>query len=87
MKTTQHPLIDINTADEKLLTTSLKISLRLAKRIIAFRPYKTIDQLNQVWGVDSATLERIKTHCKIESEEPIQTIEISPSPVEPEPQL
>ncbi|MHB8089792.1 MAG: glycosyltransferase family 39 protein, partial [Anaerolineaceae bacterium] len=69
------------------LTTSLKISLRLAKRIIAFRPYKTIDQLNQVWGVDSATLERIKTHCKIESEEPIQTIEISPSPVEPEPQL
>ena len=50
MGTKIQPLININTADEVQLSSKLKISQRLAKRIIAFRPYSSIDQLNQVWG-------------------------------------
>ncbi|MRS03459.1 helix-hairpin-helix domain-containing protein, partial [bacterium] len=68
MKTTKRSLIDINTADEKQLVSELKISPRLVKRIIAFRPYKSTDQLNQVWGIDPATLERLQTLIYVESE-------------------
>lgn len=69
MGTKEHALIDINTSDEQLLVSKLKISLRLAKRIIAFRPYLSIDQLNQVWGIDDKTLERIRSLVKIESDQ------------------
>lgn len=87
MKSRQHLLVDINTADEKLLSSSLKISLRLSKRIIAFRPYKSIDQLNQVWGIDPLTLDRIKTLVKIESENPNQPNDVFITADEPESRL
>ncbi|MBA4384662.1 MAG: hypothetical protein C0410_07990 [Anaerolinea sp.] len=100
MKSKIHSLIDINTADEKQLVSELKINLRLAKRIIAFRPYKTIDLLNQVWGIDTLTLERIQNLIKVESDVPVEPttltaqsaetelsteqVEILPSVIEPE---
>ncbi len=84
MKTTKHTLIDINTADEKLLVSELKISPRLAKRIIAFRPYKSIDQLNQVWGIDPATLERLQTLICVASEVLVEQDEASTTPEETE---
>ncbi|MDP3450220.1 MAG: helix-hairpin-helix domain-containing protein, partial [Anaerolineaceae bacterium] len=87
MKSRQHLLVDINTADEKLLSSSLKISLRLSKRIIAFRPYKSIDQLNQVWGIDPLTLDRIKTLVKIESKNPNQPNDVFITADEPESRL
>ena len=70
--------LDINLADEQVLVSKLKINQRLAKRIIAFRPYQSIDDLNRVWGLDEATLERIRSLAKVEGE---------PQPLEAEPQI
>lgn len=85
MGTNKQSLIDINTAAEDILVSKLKINLRLAKRIIAFRPYQTIDQLNQVWGIDAPTLERIKSLVTLESELASQPIETNTFPIESEP--
>ncbi len=52
-------LNDLNTADENFLAQKLQISTRLVKRIIALRPYLTVEQLNKVWGIESAVLQRI----------------------------
>ncbi len=51
--------IDLNTADEPTLVKRLKISNRLAKRIITLRPYQSVDQLNKIWGLDPDVLRRI----------------------------
>jgi len=52
-------LINLNTVDETQLVKKLQISSRLAKRIIALRPYPSVDQLKNVWGIDPDTLQRI----------------------------
>ncbi len=51
--------IDLNSASENELVERLSISARLAKRIIALRPYQSIDQLKMVWGIDSEVVQRI----------------------------
>jgi YYY domain-containing protein len=51
--------IDLNTADEELLVKKLKISRRLAARIISLRPYQSVEQLNKLWGIDPEVLQRI----------------------------
>ena len=51
--------IDLNTADEQVLIKQLGISSRQAKRIIALRPYHSVDQLNKIWGIDPEVLQRI----------------------------
>ncbi len=51
--------IDLNTVDENSLIKKLNISARLAKRILAQRPYQSVDELKKVWGIDPQTLERI----------------------------
>ncbi len=51
--------IDLNTVDEDVLVKKLKISRRLADRIIALRPYHSVEQLKSVWGIDPAVLQRI----------------------------
>jgi YYY domain-containing protein len=82
--------IDLNTADEDLLVSKLKITPRLAKRIIAFRPYHSVDQIHQVWGLDQATLERILPYLKVETTPaaPAQPrLAVTPQPApQPEPQ-
>ncbi len=52
-------LTDLNTADEEALARKLQVSPRLARRIIALRPYKSVEELNRVWGLDPAVLQRI----------------------------
>ena len=52
-------LTDLNTADEDVLAKNLQVSVRLVKRIIAMRPYQSVDQLNKIWGMDPAVLQRI----------------------------
>jgi len=37
----------------------LNISVRLARRIIALRPYQSVDQLKMVWGIDPEMVQRI----------------------------
>ena len=51
--------IDLNTVDEDVLVKKLKISHRLADRIVALRPYQSVEQLKNVWGLDPAELKRI----------------------------
>lgn len=51
--------IDLNTASEKELVERLKITARQANRIIALRPYQSVDQLKMVWGIDPETVQRI----------------------------
>ncbi|CAG0973141.1 hypothetical protein ANAEL_01292 [Anaerolineales bacterium] len=52
-------LTDLNTADEEALVQKLQVSPRLARRIISLRPYKSVDELNKVWGLDPAVLQRV----------------------------
>lgn len=51
--------IDLNQAGEARLAQALKISPRLAQRIITMRPYNTPEDLKRVWGLDAATLETL----------------------------
>nr|MBP7688167.1 helix-hairpin-helix domain-containing protein [Thermoflexales bacterium] len=51
--------VDLNTADEPVLVKKLRISPRLAKRIIALRPYQSVDQLSKIWGIEPEVLQRI----------------------------
>jgi YYY domain-containing protein len=50
---------DINSIDEKTLIVKLKLTPRLAKRILALRPFTSVDQISQVWGIDQTTIERL----------------------------
>lgn len=54
-----HSTIDLNSADENTLVKKLNISHRLAKRIIALRPYQSLDQLSKIWGMDPQLPQRI----------------------------
>lgn len=47
---------DLNTASEAQLARALKISPRLAQRIISMRPYHAPEDLKRLWGLDAATL-------------------------------
>jgi YYY domain-containing protein len=67
-------LTDLNTADEDVLAKRLQISARLAKRIIALRPYQSVDELNKVWGMDPAVLRRV---ASLVSDSPHEMISIS----------
>lgn len=79
------PPIDLNSAGEKELVKKLNISTRLAKRIIALRPYQSVDQLKMVWGIDPEVLQRILPVVTVLHKEEI-TPELStdeiPNPVE-----
>jgi hypothetical protein len=87
-------LTDLNTADEDVLVQKLNISSRVAKRIITLRPYETVEQLNKVWGIDPAVLQRIvslvgdikhKTAPNLATEKTPVSLELAPSPVEQKP--
>ena len=72
--------IDLNTTDEDVLVKKLQISSRLAKRIISLRPYQSVEELNKVWGMDPAILQRIMPLVRVSQDEilPAQTIEETP---------
>ena len=73
-------LININSAEEELLVSALKINARTAKRIIAFRPFQSTQQLEQVWGIDPQTLQRILPLVTTQAEEEIHR-ECTPAPL------
>lgn len=59
----QEALVDINTADTKVLAKRLKgVGPRLAKRIVDFRekhgPFPTVEALIEVKGIGNRVLER-----------------------------
>lgn len=55
-------LLDLNTATKKELQTIKGIGPVLAARIIAGRPYKTVDGLIKVKGIGAKTLEKIRPY-------------------------
>ncbi|MBI5351288.1 MAG: helix-hairpin-helix domain-containing protein [Chloroflexi bacterium] len=63
--------IDLNTADESTLVEGLQISARLAKRIIALRPYASAEEINKVWGIEPAELQRILPLVKVSGQNKI----------------
>ena len=61
-------LLDLNTATEKELQSIKGIGPVLAGRIIAGRPYKTVDDLLKVKGIGSKKLEKIRPYFVIGKE-------------------
>jgi YYY domain-containing protein len=58
-------IIDLNTVEEAVLVKKLKISRRLASRIIALRPYYSLDQLKEIWGINPEVLDRILPFIRV----------------------
>jgi competence protein ComEA len=61
-------LVDINTASEKELQSIKGIGPVLAERIIAGRPYRTVDDLLKVKGIGPKILETIRPYFLISTE-------------------
>jgi YYY domain-containing protein len=76
--------IDLNTATEDVLVKKLKISNRLAKRIISLRPYQSVEQLNKVWGIDPVTLTRITPLLSVGQAEIIPALSTEEHPHSPD---
>jgi len=55
-------LLDLNTASEKELRSIKGIGPILAERIIAGRPYKTVDDLLKVKGIGPKRLEKFRPY-------------------------
>jgi YYY domain-containing protein len=66
MSINPHATINLNTAEENVLIQKLKISPRLAKRILALRPFQSVEELRGVWGLDAATWQRILPLVSVE---------------------
>ncbi|MBE0685942.1 MAG: helix-hairpin-helix domain-containing protein, partial [Anaerolineaceae bacterium] len=73
-----HQKININVVRQEELESILSISPRLAKRIIALRPYSSFNRLDQVWGLDEESRQKIKDYFFVE---PVEIIE---NPIESE---
>ncbi len=80
--------INLNNISEEKLIKVLAISARLAKRIIAFRPITSISQLDQIWGLDSGTKQKIADFFDLDSEVVIPSAiqegeikEVEPAPI------
>jgi len=76
--------IDLNTADEDVLVKKLKISRRLANRIIALRPYQSVEQLNKIWGIDPVVLQHIIPLVSVTQHEIIPDLTMEETPTSPE---
>jgi competence ComEA-like helix-hairpin-helix protein len=57
--------IDLNTATAKELQSIKGVGPVMAEKIIAGRPYKSVDDLLKVQGIGPATLEKIRPHVVV----------------------
>lgn len=64
-----HQKFNINEVSQEDLESILSISPRLAKRIISLRPFHSLEQLDQIWGMDDVTRLKIKEYFYIQSYE------------------
>lgn len=62
--------VDLNTASTKELQSISGIGPVLASRIIAHRPYKSVDDLLNVPGIGSRLLDRIRPYVVVRAEKP-----------------
>ncbi|PKO13037.1 MAG: hypothetical protein CVU39_21100 [Chloroflexi bacterium HGW-Chloroflexi-10] len=59
MNQNSQTLLALNTLSEEQLVEFFNLSPRLAKRIIAMRPYSSFEQIDQIWGLDLVTKQKI----------------------------
>jgi YYY domain-containing protein len=74
------PKIDLNYTDEETLVTKLEVPARVARRILALRPYQSVQQLEKVWGIDAETLQRILPLVRVGSENAAAAADTNESP-------
>ena len=63
-------LVDINTADQKVLESLPGVGPATAKEIVKGRPYKSVDDLANIKGIGKSKLEKIK---------PLVTVGVQPA--------
>lgn len=63
---TPYGLLSLNTATEKELQSIKGIGPALAKRIVARRPYRTVDDLLRVKGIGPMKLEKIRAYVVVD---------------------
>ncbi len=54
--------VDINNASEKELMTLPRVGAKLAKEIIAARPFQSVDELKRVKGIGDSNFAQIKDY-------------------------
>lgn len=69
--------VDINTAEIEELTQIPGIGPELASRIVAKRPYQTLDDLQRVSGISTVFIERIAAYTELPSA-PVESVEEEP---------
>ena len=65
MTSQNQPTLDLNSADADALARQLQISLRLARRIVAMRPFQSVADVQKVWGIDAATYARLAARVTV----------------------
>ena len=76
--------VDLNTADLKALEALPGVGPATAKKIIAARPFKSVDDLSKVKGMSKAKVEALKDKV-IVGQEKAATPQAKPAPVAPAP--
>jgi competence ComEA-like helix-hairpin-helix protein len=74
--------VDLNTADQKTLEALPGVGPATAKKIIAARPFKSVDDLSQVKGMNKAKVEALKDKVTVGK---VAAPEAKPAPVAPAP--
>jgi hypothetical protein len=59
------PALDLNSTDVDTLVRQLQISPRLARRIVAMRPFYSVTDLYKVWGLDAPTYARLASRVTV----------------------
>lgn len=57
--------VDVNTADLEELASLPGVGPVIAKRIVAGRPYASVDELDRVKGIGTKTLARLRSRARI----------------------
>lgn len=76
--------VDLNTADLKALEALPGVGPATAKKIIAARPFKSVDDLGKVKGMSKAKMEALKDKVTV-SQEKAAAPQAKPAPVAPAP--
>lgn len=80
------PTLDLNSADVDTLVSRLQISPRLARRIVASRPFDSVADLSRVWGIDPPTYARLALLAAVSSSQvPPQATQPLAAPASTEP--